>query len=170
MRGFPGRAIEDFIDPVASTIGTATPLFTWSYGHHLGTEVIGDAAHNNFHVVFFGFNLSQVISGADRLTLTQQVLDRMGIATVYFDNATYLLQQSTAVKVTVHDARPDDAAGVRLPAMRSPPGVVVKVVPTDVPGTYTGVLNVQKTGSKGNGLKVEQHGHAEGRLRGRPRT
>ncbi len=104
LRPFPGRAIEDYLDPAVSTVGTVTPLFTWSYGHHLGMEVIGDAAHNNFHVVFFGFNMSQVISGAERLTLTQQVLDRMGIAAVYFDNATYLLQKSMAVKVTVHDA------------------------------------------------------------------
>jgi M6 family metalloprotease-like protein len=155
LRQFPGRAIEDFIDPVASTIGTATPLFTWSYGHNLGTEVLGDAAHNNFHVVFFGFNLSQVIAGADRLTLTQQVLDRMGVATAYFDKATYLMQQSGAVKVTVHDAA---AAGASVQAQVSssaqPGGMKVTLVPTGVPGTFGGVLNVQKTGSNGGSIKV----------------
>ncbi len=90
LRQFPGRAIEDYLDPALSTFGSATPLFTWSFGHNLGMEVIGDAAHNSFHVVYFGFNLSQVIAGTDRLTLTQQVLDRMGMAAVYFDKTTYL--------------------------------------------------------------------------------
>jgi hypothetical protein len=153
LRGFPGRAIEDFLDPAVSTVGTVTPLFTWSYGHHLGMEVIGDAAHNNFHVVFFGFNLSQVISGADRLTLTQQVLDRMSISTVYFDNMTYLTQSSTAVKITVRDT---DAVApqVRVSSAAQPAGVVVSLVPTLTPGTFTGVLNMQKTGSKGGGIKV----------------
>jgi M6 family metalloprotease-like protein len=153
LRNFPGRSIEDFIDPATSSIGSATPLFTWSYGHNLGMEVLGDEAHNNFHVVFFGFNLSQVISGADRLTLTQQVLDQMGIASVYFDNATYLMQSSGAVKISVHDA---DAATVQatVSSAAQPAGVVVILSPTDIPGNFTGVLNIQKTGSKGGGLKV----------------
>ncbi len=153
LRGFPGRAIEDFLDPAVSTVGTVTPLFTWSYGHHLGMEVIGDAAHNSFHVVFFGFNLSQVISGGDRLTLTQQVLDRMGISTVYFDNMTYLTQTSTSVKITVRDT---DAVTpqVKVTSNAQPSGVVVSLVPTLTPGTFTGVLNMQKTGSKGGGIKV----------------
>lgn len=153
LRGFPGRAIEDFLDPAVSTVGTVTPLFSWSFGHHLGMEVIGDAAHNNFHVVFFGFNMSQVISGADRLTLTQQVLDRMGISTVYFDNATYLTQSATAVKITVRDV---DAVAptVLVSSDAQPAGVLVSLVPTEIPGTFTGVLNIQKTGSKGSGIKV----------------
>lgn len=153
LRTFPGRSIEDFLDPATSTVGTVTPLFTWSYGHHLGMEVLGDEAHNNFHVVFFGFNLSQVISGADRLTLTQQVLDQMGIATVYFDNATYLMQSSGAVKISVRDA---DAATaqVTVSSDAQPAGVTVSLVPTDIPGSFSGVLNVQKTGSKGGGIKV----------------
>jgi hypothetical protein len=153
LRAFPGRSIEDFLDPAVSTIGTATPLFTWSYGHNLGMEVLGDEAHNNFHVVFFGFNLSQVISGADRLTLTQRVLDRMGIATVYFDKTTYLTQQSGAVKITVHDADAT-APQVTVSSAAQPAGVVVSLVPTEVPGTFTGVLNMQKTGSQGGGIKV----------------
>ena len=153
LRAFPGRSIEDFLDPAASTVGTVTPLFTWSFGHHLGMEIMGDVAHNKFHVVFFGFNLSQVISGADRLTLTQQVLDRMGIATVYFDNATYLMQQSGAVKVTVHDADLVTPQ-VIVSSDAQPAGVPVLVAPTEVPGTFTGVLNIQKTSSKGGTLKV----------------
>jgi M6 family metalloprotease-like protein len=153
LRAFPGRAIEDYLDPANSTVGTVTPLFTWSFGHHLGMEVVGDVAHNNFQVVFFGFNLSQVISGADRLTLTQQVLDRMGLATVYFDKATYLMQQSGAVKVTVHDADLSTPQ-VIVSSDAQPTGVPVMVAPTDVPGTFTGVLNLQKTSSKGGGLKV----------------
>ncbi len=153
LRQFPGRAIEDYLDPAVSTMGVVTPLFTWSFGHYLGMEVAGDAAHNSFHVVYFGFNLSQVISGADRLTLTQQVLDRMGIATVYFDKATYLTQQSTAVKVTVHDADAT-APWVTVSSGAQPAGVVVSLVPTEIPGTFTGVLNMQKTGSQGGGIKV----------------
>jgi immune inhibitor A len=153
LRTFPGRAIEDFIDPAVSTFGTVTPLFTWSYGHYLGTEVIGDAAHNNFHIVYFGFNMSQVISGADRLTLTQQVLDRMGISTVYFDNTTYLTQSATAVKITVRDTDVS-APQVVVSTNAQPAGIVVSLVPTEIPGTFTGVLNIQKTGSKGNGIKV----------------
>jgi len=153
LRAFPGRSIEDFIDPAVSTVGTATPLFTWSYGHYLGTEVVGDAAHNNFHVVFFGFNLSQVIRGADRLTLTQQVLDRMGIATVYLDKATYLTQESTAVKITVRDADAT-AAQVTVSTAAQPAGVAVNLVATEAPGTFTGTLNMQKTGSRGGGIKV----------------
>jgi M6 family metalloprotease-like protein len=153
LRQFPGRAIEDYLDPAVSTIGTVAPLFTWSLGHNLGMEVIGDAAHNNFHVVYFGFNLSQVIVGADRLTLTQQVLDRMGVAAVYFDNATYLTQTSTAVKITVHDA---DATTpqVTVTSQAQPGGVVVSLNATDIPGTFSSVLNMQKTGSKGSGIKV----------------
>ena len=153
LRAFPGRSIEDFLDPAVSTVGTVTPLFTWSFGHHLGMEVMGDAAHNNFHVVFFGFNMSQVISGADRLTLTQQVLDRMGISSVYFDKATYLTQESTSVKITVHDADVT-VPQVTVTSQAQPVGVVVSLKPTDIPGLFTGVLNMQKTGSKGNGLKV----------------
>ncbi len=153
LRNFPGRPIQDFLAPAESTIGTGTMLFTWSRGHYLGTEVLGDDAHNNFHVVYFGFSMSQVISGADRLTLTQQVLDRMGIATVYFDDATYLMQSSGAIKVTVHDADLT-VPQVLVSSDRQPEGIVVGLVPTDVPGTYTGVINVQKGNSKGSGLKV----------------
>jgi len=153
LRTFPGRSIEDYLDPAASTVGTVTPLFTWSYGHYLGMEVNGDTLHNNFHVVFFGFNMSQVISGADRLTLTQQVLDRMGISTVYFDNLTYLTQSSTAVKITVHDADAL-AVNVKVSSNAQPNGVNVTLAPTDIPGTFTGVVNMQKTGSKGGGIKV----------------
>jgi hypothetical protein len=154
LRQFPGRAIEDYLDPAVSTFGTVTPLFTWSFGHHLGMEVVGDAEHNNFHVVYFGFNLSQVVSGADRLTLTQQVLDSMGMASVYFNMSTYLMQKAGAVKVTVHDL---DATTpqVRVSSLAQPAGVVVALVPTEIPGTFTGVLNVQKTASSGGGLKVK---------------
>jgi len=153
LRAFPGRSIEDFLDPAVSTFGTVTPLFTWSYGHYLGMEVVGDEAHNNFHVVFFGFNLSQVISGADRLALTQQVLDRMGMAAVYFDKTTYLTQESTAVKIVLHDI---DATVPRVivSSQAQQAGVFVSLTATEIPGTFTGVLNMQKTGSKGGGIKV----------------
>lgn len=117
-------------------------------------EVLGDAEHNNFHVVYFGFNLSQVISGADRLTLTQQVLDQMGLSAVYFDKATYLMQTSGAVKVTVHDADAT-APQVTVSSKAQPVGVVVSLLPTEIPGTFTGVLNVQKTASSGGALKVK---------------
>jgi hypothetical protein len=153
LRQFPGRAIEDYLDPAVSTIGSVTPLFTWSFGHHLGMEVVGDAQHNNFHVVYFGFNLSQVITGADRLTLTQQVLDRMGIAAVYFNKATYLTQESSAVKLTLHDLEAI-APRVIVSSNAQPAGVVVSMTPSSIPGTFTGVLNMQKTGSKGGGIKV----------------
>ena len=153
LRTFPGRSIEDFLDPAVSTVGTVTPLFTWSFGHYLGMEVNGDTSHNNFRVVFFGFNMSQVISGADRLTLTQQVLDRMEISAVYFDKTTYLTQSSTAVKITVHDADAV-AVNVNVSSDAQPAGVNVTLVPTDNPGIFNGVLNVQKTGSKGGGIKV----------------
>jgi M6 family metalloprotease-like protein len=153
LRQFPGRAIEDYLDPAVSTIASVTPLFTWSFGHHLGMEVLGDAAHNSFHVVYFGFNLSQVISGADRLTLAQQALDRMGIAAAYFDKATYLTQQSTAVKVTVRDADAT-APQVTVSSTAQPAGVVVSLAPTVIPGTFTGVLNIKKPGLPGGGLKV----------------
>jgi len=153
LRQFPGRAIEDYLDPAVSTIGTVTPLFTWSFGHHLGMEVLGDAAHNNFHVVYFGFNMSQVIAGADRLTLAQQVLDSMGMASVYFDMSTYLMQKAGAVKVTVHDLDAT-APQVLVSSLAQPAGVWVALLPTDIPGTFTGVLNVQKTASKGGALKV----------------
>jgi M6 family metalloprotease-like protein len=153
LRQFPGRAIEDYLDPAASEIGAVTPLFTWSFGHHLGMEVLGDAAHNNFHVVYFGFNLSQVIAGADRLTLTQQVLDSMGMASVYFNLSTYLMQSSGAVKVTLHDLDAT-APQVVVSSLAQPAGVVLALAPTEIPGTFTGVLNVQKTGSLGGALKV----------------
>jgi hypothetical protein len=153
LRQFPGRAIEDYLDPAASTVGAVTPLFTWSFGHHLGMAVAGDTAHNSFKVVYFGFNLSQVIAGADRLTLTQQVLDHMGIANIYFNMSTYLMQKSGAVKVTVHD--PDAIAPqVTVSSKAQPAGVVVKLAPTLVSGTFAGVLNVQKTASNGGALKV----------------
>jgi M6 family metalloprotease-like protein len=154
LRQYPGRAIEDYLDPAVSTIGTVTPLFDWSFGHNLGMEVFGDAAHNNFHVVYFGFNLSQVIAGADRLMLTQQVLDSMGMASVYFDMSTYLMQKAGAVKVTLHDL---DAIApqVNVSSKAQPAGVTLSLIPTDVPGTFTGVLNIQKTSSKGGALKVK---------------
>ena len=65
-----------------------------------------------------------VISGADRLTLTQQVLDRFGIATAYFDKATYLTQQSGAVKIAVHDAEAV-APRVKVSSAAQPDGVIV---------------------------------------------
>ncbi len=153
LRQFPGRAIEDFMDPAASAIASVTPLFTWSFGHNLGMEVIGDTAHNNFHVVYFGFNLSQVIAGGDRLTLTQQVLDRMGIVSVYFDKTTYLMQKSGAVKVTVHDIHAKSAV-VIVGSDAQPEGITLPLVPTEAPGNFVGVLNVQKTGSHAGVLKV----------------
>ncbi len=153
LRQFPGRAIEDFLDQAASTIGTVSTLFSWSFGHSLGMEVIGDGGHNNFHVVYFGFNLSQVISGADRLVLTQQVLDRMGVRAVYFDKTTYLTQTSTGVKIYVHDVDAT-APQVTVTSQAQPTGVKVLLAPTGVSGTFVGALNLQKTGSKGNGLKV----------------
>ncbi len=156
LRQFPGRAIEDFMDPAASDIASVTPLFAWSYGHDLGVEVIGDAAHNNFHVVYFGFNLSQIIAGGDRLALTQQVLDRMGIASVYFDKATYLMQKSGAVKVTVHDI--DAMAPIAtVTSTAQPAGITVGLAPTGVPGNFVGVLNVQKTASQADILKVNDN-------------
>lgn len=153
LRNFPGRPIQDYLDPAASTVGAGTMLFSWSRGHYLGTEVLGDDAHNNFHVVFFGFSMSQLISGTDRLVLTQQVLDRMGIANVYFDDATYLLQTAGAIKITVHDADLS-VPQVVVSSDADPVGKIVALVPGDFPGTYTGVINVQKTTSKGSGLKV----------------
>jgi M6 family metalloprotease-like protein len=154
LRQFPGRAIEDYLDPAVSAFGTVTPLFTWSYGHNLGLEVIGDAAHNNFHVVYFGFNLSQVISGADRLTLTQQVLDRMGMAAVYFDKTTYLMQGSGEIRLTLHDVDATPPVVVTVKSDAQPEGVVVKLKSSGTPGAFTGKLNIQKTNSKGNSLHV----------------
>lgn len=153
LRQFPGRAIQDFITQATSSVGTVTPLFDWSYGTHLGMEVTGDAAHNNFHVVYFGFNLSQVINGADRMALTQQVLDSFGIRSVYFDMNTYLMQKSGAVKVTVHDPSAS-APVVTVSSDAQPAGIQVMLAPTDVPGTFTGVVNLQKTASSGTSLKV----------------
>ena len=154
LRNFPGRAIQDYLQPAASEIGTVSPLFTWSYGDYQGMEVIGDEAHNHFQVVYFGFNLSQVVSGADRLTLTRQVLDRMDIPAIYLDMNTYLMQQSGAVKVTLHDVHATAPVAAMVRSNAQPDGVQVTLKATDEPGTFTGVLNVQKTGSKGNGLKV----------------
>jgi immune inhibitor A len=153
LRAFPGRDIQDYLLPTESAIGSVTPLFSWSFGDYLGMEVKGDEAHNNFHVVYFGFNLSQVISGSDRLTLTQQVLDSMDLANVYFDNSTYLMQKSGAVKVSLHDV---DAASpqVIVSSEAQPEGVLVSLSADPTPGSFTGVLNVQKTGSKGGDLKV----------------
>ncbi len=153
LRPFPGRAIQDFLRPAVSTIGTVSPLFSWSFGDYLGMEVIGDEAHNGFRVVYFGFNLSQVISGADRLKLTQQVLDRMDIPTVYFDKNTYLLQKSVEVKVTLHDVKAT-APVVTISSDAQPAGIQVALKSTDVPGTFIGQINIQKTGSKGNALQV----------------
>jgi M6 family metalloprotease-like protein len=158
LRPFPGRAIEDFLLPAESTIGTVSPLFTWSYGDYLGMEVIGDEAHNGFRVVYFGFNLSQVISGADRLALTQQVLDRMDEPTVYFDMNTYLMQTSGAIKVTLHDVKAT-APVVTVRSDAQPDGLQVALKATEVPGTFTAPINIQKTNSKGNGLKVNNTDH-----------
>jgi M6 family metalloprotease-like protein len=153
LRPFPGRAIQDYLQPLASEIGAVTPLFSWSFGDYLGMEVIGDQAHNTFHVVYFGFNLSQMVSGGDRLALTQQVLDRLNIPTIYFDLNTYLMQTSGEVKLTLHDVNADSpVATVSSQAM--PDGVQVTLKKTKVPGTYEGQLNVQKTGSQGNALQV----------------
>jgi M6 family metalloprotease-like protein len=153
LRAFPGRDIEDYLRPATSQIGTGTMLFSWSFGDYLGTEVIGDAEHNNFHVVYFGFNFSQVISGDDRLLLAQQVLDRFGLSTIYFDKATYLMQTSGAVKVTLRDVDAINPVAL-VSSDAQPAGVLVTLSPTPSPGTFTGVLNVQKTASSGGALKV----------------
>ncbi len=154
LRQFPGRAIEDYLDPAVSSFGTVTPLFTWSFGHHLGMQVQGDAAHNDFQVVYFGFNLSQVILGSDRLTLTQQVLDEMGIASVYFDMSTYLMQKSGAVKITLRDLDAVAPVVVTVRSKAQPAGVTLAMKPAGRPGDFVGVLNVQKTNSSGGALKV----------------
>ena len=153
LRAFPGRDIQDYLLPAESAIGSVTPLFSWSFGDYLGMQVSGDADHNHFQVVYFGFNLSQVISGSDRLTLTQQVLDHMGLANVYFDKNTYLMQKSGAVKVSLHDIDAS-APQVVVSSDAQPEGVVVSLSADPTPGSFTGVLNVQKTGSKGGDLKV----------------
>jgi len=153
LRNFPGRAIQDFLLPAASEIGTVSPLFTWSYGDYQGMEVTGDAAHNGFRTVYFGFNLSQVISGADRLALAQQVLDRMDVPTVYFDMNTYLMQTSGEVKVTLHDVKASSPTVV-VSSDAQPAGVEVSLKKTKVPGTFEAGINVQKTGSQGKVLQV----------------
>ena len=153
LRGFPGRSIEDFLDPAVSAIGTGTMLFTWDAGHYLGTEVIGDAAHNNFHVVFFGFNMSQVIAPEDRMVLTQQVLDRMGVANAYFEKTTYFVPTTGSVRLFVHD-QVTPLTQVRVTSQAQPAGVLVNVRPTAFPGTYTGVLTVRVNGMTRGTLKV----------------
>jgi len=153
LRNFPGRAIQDFLLPAESEVGTVSPLFTWSYGDYQGMEVTGDEAHNGFRVVYFGFNLSQVISGADRLMLAQQVLDRMDVPTVYFDMNTYLMQTSGEVKLTLHDVKASSPV-VTVSSDARPDGVQVSLKKTKVPGTFEGAINVQKTGSQGNVLQV----------------
>jgi hypothetical protein len=77
----------------------------------------------------------------------------MGMAAVYFDKATYLTQESTAVKIVLHDI---DAIAplVKVTSQAQPGGVIVPLKATEIPGTFTGVLNMQKTGSKGGGFKV----------------
>ena len=145
LRPFPGRAIQDYLTPAESAIGVVNPLFTWSFGNLMGMEVMGDAAHNNFQVVYFGFNLSQMIYGAERLALTQQVLDRMGLASVC------MIQKAGSVKITVHDA---DAIipRVKLSSTSSPNGMIVPLTPTGVPGTFSSVVNLLKPGTSGRGL------------------
>lgn len=155
LRAFPGRAIEDFLDPYATTIGTSTPLFTWDAGHHLGMEVIGDAAHNNFHVVFFGFNMAQVIQPGDRMTLTQQVLDRMGVATAYFQKTTYWVPTTGSPRIFVHDLD-TNVTQVRVSSQATPGGVLVNVRPTVVDGLYTGVVTVRTNGMTRGTLKVNE--------------
>jgi hypothetical protein len=153
LRAFPGRDIQDYLLPAASQVGSVNPLFTWSFGNYVGMEVIGDEAHNNFHVVYFGFNFSQVISGDDRLLLAQQVLDSFGISTVYFDNQTYLMQQSGAVMLTLRDVSAVSPAAF-VSSNAQPDGVWVALNPTPVPGTFNAVINLQKTDSNGGTLKV----------------
>lgn len=153
LRGFPGRSIEDFLDPAVSPIASSTMLFTWDAGHYLGTEVIGDAAHNGFHVVFFGFNMSQVIAPQDRMLLTQQVLDRMGIANAYFEKTTYFVPTTGSVRLFVHDMV-TPLTQVRVVSLAQPAGVLVNVRSTAYPGTYTGVLTVRVNGMTRGTLKV----------------
>ncbi len=153
LRAFPGRSIEDFLDPAVSPIASSTMLFTWDAGHHLGTEVIGDAAHNNFHVVYFGFNMSQVVAPEDRMLLTQQVLDRMGIANAYFEKTTYFVPTTGSVRLLVHDMV-TPLTQVRVTSQAQPGGVLVNVRPTAYPGTYTGVLTVRVNGMTRGTLKV----------------
>lgn len=152
LRNFPGRPIQDYLQPGESTVGSGTMLFSWSRGHYLGTEVIGDEAHNNFHVVYFGFNMSQVISGADRMLLTQQVLDRMGISTVYFEKTTYLVPTAGAVRIFARDFD-SQPARVWVSSNAQPQGVLVNLRPTVLPGTSTGVLSISLGMTRG-GLKV----------------
>jgi len=115
--------------------------------------------HNSFRVVY----LASTVAGdlrADRLTLAQQVLDRMGIATAYFDKATYLTQQSGAVKITVHDVR-----------RHCPQVTVQQRRPTSwsgrLPGANRDPRNLHrrsehtKTGSQGGGIKVNSNGYSE---------
>ncbi|MGD8402926.1 MAG: M6 family metalloprotease domain-containing protein [Anaerolineales bacterium] len=153
LRAFPGRDIQDYLQPAESQIGSVSPLFTWSFGDYLGMEVIGDEVHNNFKVVYFGFNFSQVISGNDRLTLAQQVLDQFGISFTYFDKSTYLMQKSGAVKLTLHDFGASSPQAF-VTSDAQPEGVMIALSPEGSPGTFTGILNVQKTASNGGTLKV----------------
>jgi len=77
----------------------------------------------------------------------------MGLATVYFDKATYLTQESTAVKIVLHDIDAT-APQVTVSSQAQTAGVVVPLKATEIPGTFTGVLSIQKIGSKGGGIKV----------------
>lgn len=153
LRAYPGRSIQDFLVPATSTRGTVTPLFTWSEGYHLGIEVRGNAAHNNFHVVYFGFCLSQLVHASDRLALAQQVLDHFGVTTTYTDKATYLVQSATAAQIFVRDPGATEPVGMLFSdAMLE--GRQVRFQATDIPGTFVAAVNLQTKGSSGNVMKV----------------
>jgi hypothetical protein len=77
----------------------------------------------------------------------------MDVPTVYFDMNTYLMQTSGEVKLTLHDVKASSPV-VTVSSDARPDGVQVSLKKTKVPGTFEGAINVQKTGSQGNVLQV----------------
>ncbi len=82
---FPGRPQQDVFELAAApdVFGTATAVASWEQGGADSLQVIrvqGDGAHGNFKSVFTGFNLRQLLTADEAVTIVDSVMDHFGVA------------------------------------------------------------------------------------------
>jgi M6 family metalloprotease-like protein len=83
MDVFPGRPQQDvFVGTADEVFGTATPVASWDQGGPdslMAIRVDGDGDHQNFKSVFMGFNLRQLLTADDAVTVVDAMMDHFGV-------------------------------------------------------------------------------------------
>ncbi len=133
-----GRAFSDSMGVNTS----ATSSMSSSYEKQYAVK----KDNGTWKTVFFGFDLSQVVSVSDRNLLTQRVLDWFRMSTVSLDKTAY--DSESPVQVSVHDTDLSGTVSVLVKSGTEPAGETV--ICTQVsPGNFQGTVAISETDSAG---------------------